>query len=146
MHSIRKIKKEDLPQIFDLVKELAHYEKAAHEVTTDVSGYEVDWNAGWFDAIVLEVDREIVGMALYYKAFSTWKGKMLYLEDLIISEAHRGNGYGKLLLQSFYEIARAEGATSAKWQVLYWNTPAIEFYKSEGAHLDPEWINCRKYL
>ena len=146
MHHVRKINKEDLPTLFSLVQELADFEKAAHEVTTNIDMYEADWQSGWFDAIVIEIEGKIIGMALYYKAFSTWKGKMLYLEDLIINEAYRGKGYGKILLQSFYEIAKLEGATSVKWQVLDWNTPAIEFYKSEQVILDPEWINCRKYL
>ena len=84
----------------------------------------------------------VVGMSLYYVRYSTWKGRRLYLEDLIVRENQRGKGLGKALLDATVDVARQSGCTGLMWQVLEWNTPAIEFYKAYGARLDGEWVNC----
>ena len=124
---IRKATPEDVPAIYQLIVELAEYEKALHEVINTPKQLLKDGfgESPLFGAIIAEVKGEVVGMSLYYYRYSTWKGKRLYLEDLIIKEAFRGYGLGKRL-----------------WQVLDWNEPSIEFYKKFGAKLDGEWINC----
>jgi GNAT superfamily N-acetyltransferase len=94
-----------------------------------------------FGFFVLENGPDLVGLALFYTAYSTWKGRMLYLEDLVVTEAARRGGYGRLLFDAVVAEARRTGAQRLKWQVLDWNEPAIAFYKKLGAELDAEWIN-----
>ena len=140
---IRDAVREDVPIMFELIKELALYEKAPEQVTNTVEQMYVDGfgNNPIFGTIVLEVKSEIVGMALYYFRYSTWKGKRLYLEDLIVSETMRGRGLGEKLLESVIEKARQTACTGLMWQVLDWNEPAINFYKKFGAKFDEEWVN-----
>lgn len=140
---IRDAVREDVPIMFELIKELALYEKAPEQVTNTVEQMYVDGfgNNPIFGTIVLEVESEIVGMALYYFRYSTWKGKRLYLEDLIVSETMRGRGLGEKLLESVIEKARQTACTGLMWQVLDWNEPAINFYKKFGAKFDEEWVN-----
>jgi len=140
---IRDAIREDVPTMFELIKELALYEKAPEQVTNTVEQMYVDGfgNNPIFGTIVLEVESEIVGMALYYFRYSTWKGKRLYLEDLIVSETMRGRGLGEKLLESVIEKARQTACTGLMWQVLDWNEPAINFYKKFGAKFDEEWVN-----
>jgi ribosomal protein S18 acetylase RimI-like enzyme len=83
----------------------------------------------------------VIGMALYYIRYSTWKGSRVYLEDLIVSESFRGKGVGKLLLDALVDRARQEGYSGMMWQVLDWNEPAINFYKKYNARFDDEWVN-----
>ena len=140
---IRDAVREDVPTMFELIKELALYEKAPEQVTNTVEQMYVDGfgDNPIFGTIVLEVESEIVGMALYYFRYSTWKGKRLYLEDLIVSETMRGRGLGEKLLESVIEKARQTACTGLMWQVLDWNEPAINFYKKFGAKFDEEWVN-----
>lgn len=140
---IRDAVREDVPIMFELIKELALYEKAPEQVTNTVEQMYVDGfgDNPIFGTIVLEVESEIVGMALYYFRYSTWKGKRLYLEDLIVSETMRGRGLGEKLLESVIEKARQTACTGLMWQVLDWNEPAINFYKKFGAKFDEEWVN-----
>lgn len=140
---IRDAVRKDVPIMFELIKELALYEKAPEQVTNTVEQMYVDGfgNNPIFGTIVLEVESEIVGMALYYFRYSTWKGKRLYLEDLIVSETMRGRGLGEKLLESVIEKARQTACTGLMWQVLDWNEPAINFYKKFGAKFDEEWVN-----
>ena len=91
---------------------------------------------------VAERDRLIIGISLYYWRYSTWKGKRLYLEDIIVTETERGKGAGKLLFERTMQFALEENCTGMMWQVLEWNKPAIEFYKKYGVKLDDEWTNC----
>lgn len=128
----------------ELIKELAAFEKAPTEVTNTVKQMEVD---GFgpnpiFGFFVAENEGHIVGLSLYYWRYSTWKGKRLYLEDIIVTEAWRGKGIGKLLFDETMRHALNEDCTGMMWQVLNWNEPAIEFYKKYGATLDDEWTNC----
>lgn len=143
---IRKGKPEDVPAVHQLVCELAAYEKAAHEVETTVTQYKQDSSGTrpWFDFFVAEHEAEgIIGMALYYFGYSTWKGKKLYLDDLVVTESWRRKGVGQMLFDQLVSLALEEDAKVMSWQVLDWNTPAISMYEKIGAFLDPEWINCR---
>ena len=89
-----------------------------------------------------EYEGEIVAFALYYIRFSTWKGQTMYLEDILVTEAMRGKGIGKLLFDALFNEAREKGYQRICWQVLDWNEPAINFYKKYNASFDGEWINC----
>jgi GNAT superfamily N-acetyltransferase len=141
---IREGKKTDLPRVLELVKELAEYEKAPHEVINTVAQMEEDGFGAnpIFGFFVAEKDIEIIGLSLYYWRYSTWKGKRLYLEDIIVTEKQRGGGVGKLLFDRTMKHALDTHCTGMMWQVLEWNEPAINFYKKYGAKLDDEWTNC----
>ena len=140
---IRESVREDVPAMFELIKELALYEKAPEQVTNTIEQMYVDGfgENPIFGTIVSEVDGLVVGMALYYFRYSTWKGKRLYLEDLIVSETMRGKGLGEKLLEATIEQARKTACTGLMWQVLDWNEPAINFYKKFGVRFDEKWLN-----
>lgn len=129
----------DLPAIHGLVRELAIYEKAEQEFIATLEDYEKDFADGVFQAKVAEVGGEVVGMALYFFHYSTWKGKMLYLEDFVVKESYRGNGIGQHLFDTFLKEAKAQGCRLVKWQVLDWNTPALNFYEKFDAVIEKEW-------
>ncbi len=140
---LRKGQKEDLSGALKLIKELAVYEKAPNEVVVTLEQMQ-NWGFGSekiFDFFVLLKDGEIIGLSLYYFKYSTWKGKCVFLEDIIITESERKNGYGKLLFDEVVKVAKSEGVERMEWQVLNWNTPAIQFYKKYNAIMDDEWIN-----
>ncbi len=135
----------DIPRVLELVRELAVFEKAPNEVEVTVAEM-TGWGFGKdkiFDFFVLEKENTIVGIAVYYYKYSTWKGKCLFLEDIIVTEKERKNGYGKLLFNEVVKVAKAQKVRRMEWQVLDWNTPAIEFYKKYQSHLDGEWVNCK---
>ena len=142
---IRTGKKKDIPQILSLVKELAAYERAPKEVTNTINSMEQDGfeKNPVFDSLVAEVDKKIVGIAIYYTAYSTWKGKYIYLDDIIVTEKHRRNGIGKMLFDAVIKSAKEKGAKQIRWHVLNWNTPAINFYKKYNISFDNEWITCK---
>ncbi len=134
----------DLPQVLALIQELAEYERAPDAVTNTLADMQRDGFGAKpiFSFFVLESQAaEIVGLALFYTAYSTWKGRMLYLEDLVVTEAARRGGFGRLLFDAVVAEARATGAKRMKWQVLDWNEPAIAFYKKLGANIEDEWLN-----
>ena len=142
--NIRIGTRQDLPRVLELIKELALYERAPHEVTNTVERMEKD---GFgpnpiYGLFVAENDNGIVGISIYYWRYSTWKGKRLYLEDIIVTEKERGSGIGKMLFDRTMQHALDEQCTGMLWQVLEWNEPAINFYKKYNAKLDGEWINC----
>lgn len=141
MHVIRKLQSSDISAAHELIRELAVYERAEHELINTPEDMLRDWKAGLFDAIVLCVNDTVIGLALYYYRYSTWKGKCLYLEDFVLQEKHRRNGYGQLLWNALLHLAKEENCRKLSWQVLDWNQPAIEFYHQQKAHLDGEWIN-----
>jgi GNAT superfamily N-acetyltransferase len=140
---IREGVREDVPVMFELIKELALYEKAPEEVTNTVEQMYIDGfgENPIYGSIVAEVDGQVVGMALYYYRYSTWKGKRLYLEDLIVSETMRGKSLGEKLLEATIDQARKTSCTGVMWQVLDWNEPAINFYKKFGVRFDGGWLN-----
>ncbi len=146
MISIRPGARTDIPQAFDLVTELAVYEKAADQVsnTADQMAEDGFGPNPIFGMLVAEDSdgQKIVGMALYYFRYSTWKGKRLYLEDIVVTEAFRGYGIGKLLLDATIDMAKETGCTGMMWQVLDWNEPAIGFYQQFGTRFDNGWTNC----
>ncbi len=143
---IRKGTKEDLPRTLDLIRELAEYEKAPDEVTNTVAMMEADGfgpDPAYGLYVADDENAGIVGIALYYYRYSTWKGKRLYLEDIVVTESRRGEGIGKDLFEMCLKKAAEPGCHGMVWQVLDWNEPAINFYKKYyDAHLDGEWINC----
>lgn len=141
--SIRKAIKNDLPAIFDLVKELAAFEKAAHEVKITLKELEEDGfgKHPLYWVILAEVGANIVGMSFYYIRYSTWTGKNLYLEDIVVKEEFRGKNIGKLLFEETIKEAKKMNVRQMMWQVLDWNEPALNFYKKFNAELDSEWIN-----
>lgn len=141
--AIRNATKNDLPAVIDLIKELADFEKALHEVTISLNELEKDGfgENPLFWIILAEVDSVIVGMSFYYIRYSTWTGRNLYLEDIIVKEDFRGNNIGKMLFEETIKEAKKMKVKQMMWQVLDWNEPAIRFYKKFDAELDPEWIN-----
>ena len=141
---IRQGTKEDLQQVFDLILELAEYENGLDQVSNSVEAMKVDGfgDRPLFDFYVAESNGAIVGISLYYYRYSTWKGKRLYLEDIVVSKKHRGSGIGKELLDITFQKAKDENCTGMMWQVLDWNEPAINFYKKYGVQFDSEWVNC----
>ena len=142
---IRKATRNDVSSILGLIKELADFEKAPNEVIVTEETLLKDGfsEQPLYYTIVGEVDNQIVGMALYFYKYSTWKGKVMHLEDLIVKQSERGKGYGKVLLNEIIAIAKEEDLKRIDWQVLDWNEPAVKFYESIGAEIQKEWWNCR---
>lgn len=140
---IRKAEKEDIPEIINLVKELAEFEKAPQEVINTGEDMINDGfaNHQLFGSFVAIHKNEIIGFALYYYRYSTWKGKCLYLEDLYIKEPYRRSGAGKKLFDKIIEKAKTENCKRINWQVLDWNINAINFYDKFNAKYDKEWWN-----
>jgi L-amino acid N-acyltransferase YncA len=137
--------KTDIPFALNLVKELAAYEKAPNEVEVTIEEM-TEWGFGsdkQFDFFVAAENNVIVGLALYYYKYSTWKGKCLFLEDIIVTESQRGKGLGKLLFDKVVQVSKEQKVRRMEWQVLDWNTAAIEFYKKYESTLDGEWLNCK---
>lgn len=143
--NIRKGKIEDLPQVLALIKELARYENAPNEVVVTIADMELQGfgENPLFNFFVAENNQIIVGIALFYYKYSTWKGKCLFLEDIVITEKERGKGIGKLLFDAVAQVAKVQQVKRMEWQVLNWNEPAINFYKKYDSIFDNEWINCK---
>ncbi|WP_085516747.1 GNAT family N-acetyltransferase [Marivirga sericea] len=141
---IRRATEKDIPRTLELIQELAVYEREPNAVVIDVEELTKDGfgENPAYGLFVAETEKEIVGIALYYFRYSTWNGKVLYLEDLIVTESERGNGYGRKLLNAILQEADEQSCRLCTWQVLDWNEPSIEFYKAIGADLDEGWINC----
>jgi GNAT superfamily N-acetyltransferase len=138
---IRKCTKDDLPQVLELIKELAAFEKEpdAVEVTLEELEKEGFGEHPLFECIVAEIDKKVVGMALFYFSFSTWKGRSVHLEDLIVKQNLRGKGVGKALYTDFLKYCKEKGVRRAEWVVLDWNQNAIDFYEKSGAKLLKDW-------
>ncbi|MDF1694738.1 MAG: GNAT family N-acetyltransferase [Saprospiraceae bacterium] len=136
---IRKATKNDLQGIYQLVKELAIFEEEADAVKSTISDYEKAFDEKLISAHVADLDGVIVGMALYYMTFSTWKGHMLYLEDFYVSTRHRSKGLGQQLFDAFVNEAKERGCKMVKWEVLDWNKEAIKFYERNGAIIEKQW-------
>lgn len=143
MVKIRKGKVDDLPLVLNLIRELAIYEKAPNEVENTLEEMIEDGfgkNPIYY-LLVAEENEKIVGIAIYYIKYSTWKGKCVFLEDIIVTEKLRGKGIGAKLFEEVIKISKEMKVRRMEWQVLDWNEPAINFYKKYNSILDPEWIN-----
>ena len=141
---IRPGQKSYIPQVFELIKELAEYEKALNKVSNTVEKLEED---GFgpnpvYELFVAEIENNIVGIALTYYRFSTWRGKVMYLEDLIVKEHMRRKGIGKKLFDMVLDHAKVTRCVGLSLQVLDWNDLGINFYKKYNMEFDDEWINC----
>jgi GNAT superfamily N-acetyltransferase len=146
---IRPATESDLPAIHALVHELAVYENAPEQHSATLETYIRDYHAGIFEAQIAvdtEGEEKIVGMIFYYMAYSTWRGRMLYLEDFVVTEAYRRHGVGQLLFDKFIKIGREKDCFLVKWQVLDWNTPAVNFYEKNQAIIEKEWWNGKIFL
>ncbi|MEC4112941.1 GNAT family N-acetyltransferase [Myroides pelagicus] len=143
--NIRKATSADMPRVLELIQELALFEKEPDAVVITVDDLIRDGFGAQplFEVIVAEVNQVIVGMALYYNRYSTWKGKTIHLEDLIVSKEHRGTGAGSALYNQIMHIAKEQGVKRVEWVVLNWNTPAIEFYKKSGATVLEDWYTVQ---
>lgn len=143
--NIRPAKTGDMYNVLQLIKELAAFEREpeAVEITVDdliKNGFSEN---PLFNVIVAEQDQEIIGMALYYNRFSTWKGKTIHLEDLIVTESMRGTGAGYALYAEILNIAKRENVRRVEWVVLNWNEAAINFYKKSGATVLQDWYTVQ---
>lgn len=132
---------EDMPRVLELINELAIFEKEPDAVEVSLKDLQEDGfgEQPKFTCFVVEVDGKVEGLALVYPRYSTWKGKVLHLEDLIVSEASRGKGLGTLLLDTVVEYGKSMGVKRIGWEVLDWNEPAIEFYEKKGARVMRDW-------
>ena len=141
---IRRGAKEDIPQTLELIKELAEYENALDEVSNTIEVLEKDGfgEDPVFDLFIAEKNKKIIGIALTFFRYSTWKGKVLYLEDLIVSKLYRRQGTGKKLFDEVSKFAKAKSCVGLSLQVLDWNEIGINFYKKYNMKFDEEWINC----
>lgn len=139
--TIREGRKQDMPSVLELIKELAHFEKESNEVIVTLSDLENDGfgSTPLFKSFVAEIDNEIVGMALFYPRYSTWKGPTIHLEDLIVTEQKRGLKIGSALYKKVIEYGYNKGVKRIEWAVLDWNEPAIAFYESTGAKVLRDW-------
>lgn len=141
---IRRGEKKDLPQVLELIRELAAYERALHEVSNTLQDLERDGFGPEpvYGFYVAEEGGRVVGLSFFYWRYSTWKGRRLWLEDIVVTESARGRGIGAALFERTMRHCVEHGGTGMMWQVLDWNEPAINFYRKYGARLDGEWINC----
>jgi GNAT superfamily N-acetyltransferase len=143
--NIRAAETPDMAGIHALIRELAIYEKAENEMELTLPQLEADHDAKLFHAFIAESKEsgELLGMALFYPVYSTWKGLSYYLEDIVVKEKYRCKGIGTKLFDAVAEFAKEKNAGRLKWQVLDWNEPAINFYKKYNAVFDKEWLTCR---
>ena len=142
--TIRRANREDCARMLELVHELAAYERAPNEVTVSAEHFE---ESGFgpdpvYWAFVAEEDHFIVGFALYYIRYSTWKGQRMYLEDILVTESYRGRKIGQMLMDRLIVEAKEKNLHGITWQVLEWNEPAIKFYSRYNPVFDSEWMNC----
>ncbi|MDO7173477.1 GNAT family N-acetyltransferase [Mariniflexile sp. AS56] len=139
--TIRKAKKEDMPKVLSLINQLAHFENEPDAVEVTLQDLENDGfsESPAFFCFVAEINSKIEGIALGYFRYSTWKGKTVHLEDLMVNEAARGTGLGSALLDEIVKFGHELGVKRINWEVLDWNEPAIKFYKQKGATIKEEW-------
>lgn len=145
----------DMSTIHALVRELAVYENAPEQHTATIADYEKDFLAGIFEAeLAIDADflentegsEKVVGLIFYHFAYSTWRGRMMYLEDFVVTESYRQFGVGQVLFDRFLAISKEKECVMTKWQVLDWNTPAVRFYEKNKAIIEKEWWNGKIFL
>ena len=145
--SVRPIRPDDVPAVVGLVHELAEYEKAAHEVRLTEEQLHTALfgdSPALFGHVALAPDGAVVGTALWFLNFSTWRGTHgIYLEDLYVQPRHRGTGLGRELLRTLADTCVERGYDRLEWSVLDWNTPSIEFYEAAGAEPMDGWTVFR---
>lgn len=141
---VRKGILKDLPRALELIRELAAFEEASDEVanTTEMMERDGFGEMPAFGFFVAEEVDQIHGVSVFYYRYSTWKGRRLYLEDIVVTQSQRGKGIGKLLFEATMKKALDENCTGMMWQVLDWNESAIEFYKRYNCRFDSGWVNC----
>ena len=144
---IRKAEKKDSLAILNLIKELALFEKEPESVKLKLTDIENDGfgTKPLFECIVAEINERIIGMAIYYPRYSTWNGPTIHLEDLIVSEQYKGKGIGTQLYSNFIKMAFNSGVKRVEWNVLDWNSPAINFYKKSGAKVLDDWRSVQMH-
>jgi GNAT superfamily N-acetyltransferase len=138
---ISKATENDFKEIFNMICELALFERAPEKVTNSVEQMTLE-QQNFSSYIVRNSSGEAMGFALYFFAYYTWVGKSLYLDDIYVKKQYRKLGIGRALLKKVFEEAKQENCSRVRFQVLDWNTDAIEFYRKTGVTLDREWINC----
>ena len=140
---LRKGVKTDLPAVLELIKELADFENAKDQVTITLEDLEKDGfgENPWYWFLVAEKDNKIIGLSFYWIRYSTWKGKFLFLEDFVIKEEYKRQGIGSKLFEETIKVCKKLNLNGMIWQVLDWNTPAINFYKKYNADISKEWLN-----
>jgi len=140
---IRKGVKEDLSSVLELIKELADYEESLEKVTITLEELESDGfgDHPWFWFLVAEDNNKIIGLSFYWIRYSTWKGKLLFLEDFVIKEKYRRDGIGSKLFEETIKICKTLNLNGMIWQVLDWNSPAIDFYQKYDAQISKNWLN-----
>jgi GNAT superfamily N-acetyltransferase len=143
---VRQANLEDMAAVLELVRELAAYEQAPDKMTATIDTYIDGFTNGYFKVLVADLEGSIIGIALYYRTFSTWKGRMMHLEDFVVQKQYRGLGVGKLLFEAFLDEARRAGSVMCKLQVLNWNAPAINFYRKYDTVFDDEWVDVKMYF
>ena len=145
--TIRYATETDLAAILNLIIELAVFENAKEEVIVTLEELTKDFREGTFQSqVAVDENNQVVGMTLYYLTYSTWKGKMMYLEDFVVSPKYRRQGIGQLLFDGIIAEAKKQNCKMMKWQVLDWNESAIEFYKKYNAIFDEEWFNVKLFF
>lgn len=144
---IQKAETKDVPSILGLIKELAVFERQPNAVLLSERELEqaLFGENPWVFVYVAEMENKVVGMALYYYGFSTWKGRSLHLEDLIVNENYRKLGIGKALMNQVIQVAKTEKVERMSWEVLDWNEPAVKFYESLGTEFYKDWWLCRLF-
>ena len=138
--TIRQRTEEDIPEIYRLIKEFALFQQTPEKVK--ITPEQMKEEKEFFHCFVAVDAARVVGFASYYFAYYSWSGKALYLDDLYVSTAFRGNGIGSRLMQSVIGLAKEEQCTKMRWQVSKWNKEAIDFYQKLGASIDDVEINC----
>ena len=138
---IRKATQKDMPFVLELIQELAAFEKEPESVVVTVDDLIRDGfsDSPLFHCLVAEKENAIIGMALFYYRYSTWKGKTIHLEDLIVKANQRGTGAGFALYQEIIKKGKKDNVRRIEWNVLDWNTPAIAFYEKSGAKVLADW-------
>ena len=140
---IRKGVKKDLSSVLELIKELADYENALDQVSITLEDLKNDGfgTHPYYCFLVAERENEIIGLSFYWIRYSTWKGKFLFLEDFIVKEQYRRQGIGAALFEETIQICKNLKLNGMCWQVLDWNTPAINFYNKYQAEISSDWLN-----